>query len=71
MSIDVRRIGNDDGDIVTELAEYPGLQDRFELLDDETDAFTEPENEAAGALYSSLGATLTLVHEWDLDYTDR
>ena len=138
MSIAIRRLGIDDGEIVTALADDPGLQDRIELLGDERTLFfvafaestpvgfllayellrrhgyrsmlfvyevgvepefrrqgvatalfqrlsdlasergireafvlTEPDNEAANALYASLGGSLTVVHEWDIEYTAR
>ena len=138
MSIEIRRLGPDDGAVVTALADYPGLKERIELLGDDRTLFfaafadaepvgfllayqllrrhrdrsmllvyevgvepefrrrgvaralfqqlsdvarergigeafvlTEPDNEAANALYASLGGSLTVVHQWDIEYSAR
>jgi aminoglycoside 3-N-acetyltransferase I len=138
LSIEIRRLNADDGDVVAALADYPGLQDRNALLGDERTLFfvafadsspvgfllayellrrhgdhsmlfvyevgvepefrrqgvatalfqhlsdvardrgihegfvlTETDNEAANALYASLGGSLTVVHEWDIEYAGR
>jgi ribosomal protein S18 acetylase RimI-like enzyme len=138
LSIEIRRLGIDDGEIVSALADYPGFKDRFDLLGDERTLFfvafadsmpigfllayelprrhgdrsmlfvyevdvelefrrqgvatalfqrlsdvasargirelfvlTEPDNDAANALYASLGGSLTVVNQWDIAYTAR
>jgi hypothetical protein len=45
LSIEIRRLGSDHGDVVTALAEYPGLQQRIELLAAERSVFFEVVNQ--------------------------
>jgi aminoglycoside 3-N-acetyltransferase I len=47
LSIEIRRLGPGDGDVVTALADYPGLQERIEFLnDDRTFLFAAFEGDA-------------------------
>ena len=46
-----------------DVASERGISESFVL--------TEPDNNAAKALYASLGGFLTVVNQWDIAYTAR